>query len=304
MPLRHIEDFCSFVRRKDKIVAVALGEDHHILEALERGSSQDLFNVINFARRDRVNDISNKYNIDTSRFKIIEASSEEDAVALAVKAVRDGKADVLVKGSCSSAEYLRGILNKTSGLVPEGNLLSHAIVLDIPKYHKLLIASDVAVIPFPTLDEKICEIKYCVAIANQLGIPIPRVSIVAACEKASSLTKAMVDGAILSKMNERGQIRDCIIDGPLSLGCSISKDSRVTERVGYTITGDADILIFPDIETGNTVVKALKHLCNTISCGVLAGTTAPCVLTSRGDSTETKLYSIVFGVLLSLQEAL
>jgi len=299
MAIKHLEDLYTLIKGKGKKVSVALGEDAHTLEALAKGISEDLFSAVIFARKSVLQAEAKRHDIDLSMFDTIWVSDELEAIEKSVKAVREGRANVLMKGSCSSANYLRGILNKEWGLLPEGKLLSHALLMDIPLYHKLLMASDGGVILKPSLENKVQQINYCVDLANKLGIENPKVAIITAVETVSPKMQATIDAAAIAQMYRRGQIKNCIVDGPLAMDLAVSKEAAKIKHVDSLVAGDADIIIFPDIETGNAVAKAFTHLCDTVSGGILVGPDAPCVLASRGDSIETKFFSIVFAIAVS-----
>jgi phosphate butyryltransferase len=299
MAIRHLEDLYDLIKGKGKKVSVALGEDAHTLEALARGVSEELFTVVIFARKGVLEEEANKHNLDVSMFQIVWVKDETEAIEKAVKEVKEGRANVLMKGSCSSANYLRGILNKEWGLLPEGKLLSHALLMDIPRYHKFLIVSDGGVILKPTLQDKAQMINYCADLARSIGIETPKVAIITAVETVNPKMPATIDAAVLTQMYRRRQIKNCIVDGPLAMDLAVSKEAAEIKHVDSPVAGDADIIILPDIETGNAVVKAFKDLCNTTSGGILVGTDAPCVLTSRGDSIDTKFFSIIFAITVS-----
>ncbi len=294
MKIKRIEDIVEKVKGKPKKrIAIAFGEDPHSLQAAERGVREGIFGIINFARKNKVNEIAKKKNIDTSLMETVDVENDTKAVKLAVKAVREGRADVLMKGIVSSAKYLKGVLNKEWGLLPEGRLLSNAAFIEVPTYHKLLIVSDPGVIIKPTLEMKAQQIKYCVNLAKKIGIKTPKVALLSAVETVNPKMPSTLDAAIITQMNRRGQIKNCIIDGPLALDLAISKESAEIKKIDSPVAGDADILIFPDIETGNVFYKALTKLAHAKTAGILLGTTAPCILPSRGDSAETKFYSLL-----------
>ncbi len=298
--IKKLEDMEKLIKSKTrKKIAIALGEDAHTLKAAEMGIKKGLFSVTNFARKANAEQTALKEKIDISLMEIIDVKTEKEAIEKAVKDVREGRANVLMKGSCSSANYLRGILNKEWGLLPEGKLLSNAAFVEIPTYHKLLIMSDPGVIIKPTLDMKIKQINYCTEIAHKLGITEPKVAILSAVETVNPKMESTIDAAIIAKMNKRGQIKGCIIDGPLAMDLAISKEAAEIKKVKSDVAGDADILIFPNIESGNAVYKTMTKLAHAKTAGVLLGTTAPCVLPSRADSVETKFYSLLAAVAIS-----
>jgi len=299
MQIRHIEELKEQIKSQKKKVAVAFGEDSHTLEAVTRGVKEGLFTAANFARENVVADLAESSDLDISLVDLVNVSSELEGIEKAVKEVHEGRANVLMKGICSTANYLRGVLNKEWGLLPEGALLSNASVVEVPTYHKLLIISDPGVLLKPTLENKVKQIEYCVEVARKIGIGNPKVAILTAVETVSPKMQSTIDAAIIAQMSRRGQIKNCIIDGPLSMELALSEEASVIKNVDSLVAGDTDIIIFPDIETGNVVYKSLTKLCNAKAAGILLGTTAPCVIPSRGDSIETKFLSLLLAVAVS-----
>lgn len=299
MAIRSIEEILEKARSSRKKVSVAFGEDAHSLEAVSIGVKQGLFTAVNFASENRIKEEAEKHGIDVSVFETIDVSNEHEAIEKAVKEVRTGNASVLMKGACSSANYLRGVLNKEWGLLPEGKLLLNAAIIQVETYHKLLIISDPGVLPKPSLEEKVKQIEYCVEVAQKLGIEKPKVAVITAVETVSEKMQATIDAAIISMMNRRGQIKGCVVEGPLALDLAVSKESAQIKKVSSEVAGDADILIFPDIETGNAFYKSMTKLANAKTAAILLGTTSPCVIPSRGDSVETKLASLALASIIS-----
>jgi len=298
--VKKIEDLKGLIKsRTARRVAIAFGEDAHTLKAAEAGIKEGLFTVTNFAREAVVEDVAAREHIDISLMRIVNVKGELEAIEKAVKDVREGRADVLMKGICSSANYLRGILNKEWGLVPPGKLLSNVALVETSGYHKLLFLSDPGVLIKPTLDNKVQQIKYCVDVVKRIGIDNPKVALLSAVETVNEKMESTVDAAIISQMNKRGQIKDCIVDGPLAMDLAVSKEAAEIKGVKSPVAGDADIIIFPNIESGNAVYKTLTKLAGAKTAGILLGTTAPCVLPSRADSVETKLNSLIFAVAVS-----
>ncbi len=298
--IKGLSDIVKAVKeREPRVVAVAYGQDMHTLQAIEKGVKEGFFKAINFANESEAEKLASKNGIDTSLFEIVDVPEESEAVRQAVKAVRNKKADVLMKGSCHTANYMRGILNKEEGLLPRDAVLSHAMIVETPMYHKLLIVSDGGIIPYPDLNAKVQMIRYDVDIAHKLGIEKPKVAVIAAVETISPKMQATIDGALLSKMNARKQIKGCIVDGPLSLDLAVSKETVAIKKVESGVAGDADILIFPNIETGNVFAKYATKLGNAKTAGIVTGTIAPCVLASRGDSEEAKFYSMALAFFIA-----
>jgi len=181
----------------------------------------------------------------------------------------------------------------------EGALLSHVAVIEIATYPKLLILSDVAVLLAPTLKEKVRMIEYCTEISHRLGIETPKAAIICAVEKVNPKMQATLDAAILSKMADRGQIKGVIVDGPLALDVAVSKECAEIKHLESDVAGDADIFILPNIETANVFYKSLIQLANGKLAAIVTGAICPCVLTSRGDTDESKFFSIALAALMS-----
>ena len=219
-------------------------------------------------------------------------------MAQAVKMVHDGEGDVLMKGLCSTDKFLRAILNKETGLLPPKALLSHVGVIESPNYHKLIFLTDMAVVPLPDLKQKMTLTNYVVKVAKSFGIAKPKVAFVAASEQVLASMPACLEAAALAKMADRGQIKGCIADGPLALDVAIDQESVEIKKLTSPVAGDADCLVFPNIESANVFWKTNSKLADGVrQAGMLVGTTAPCILASRADSVDTKLNSIAEAVL-------
>ena len=280
-----------------KMVAAWAVDEHTILAA---SKAVDL----GFVRATLVGDakliaqVCGKNGIDPAKFEIIDNPDELKAVAQAVGMVHDGNGDVLMKGLCSTDKFLRAILNKETGLLPPKGLLSHVGVIEIPNYHKLLFLTDMAVIPLPDLKQKMTITNYVVKIARSFGIAKPKVAFIAASEQVLASMPACLEAAALAKMADRGQIKGCIADGPLALDVAIDRESVEIKNLTSPVAGDADCLVFPNIESANVFWKTNSKLNNgVLQAGMLVGTSAPCILASRADSVDTKLNSIAEAVM-------
>ena len=217
---------------------------------------------------------------------------------MAVAAVVAGDADVLMKGLVSTDKYMRGILNKDAGLFPPKGVLSHVSVVEMPCYHKLLVISDVAVIPLPDFKQKMVIINYLSKTARMLGIKTPKIACIAPSEQVLPNVISSTEGALLAKMGDRGQLGDVIVDGPLSLDVALYKEVAEHKKVrGSAVAGDPDCLLFPNLESANVFFKSATHFCNGEIAAMVMGTKVPCVLTSRGDTSRTKLFSIALACL-------
>lgn len=283
--------------RPRKKLAVAYAQDSHTLEAVSAAVDMGIVEAILVGDRDEIERICMADKIDPEKFSVIDLKSDVACVATAVKMIRDGMADILMKGLVSTDKYMRGILDKEFGLLPPKGVLSHVAVLELPMYHKLLLVSDVAVIPYPDLDQKVRITRYLIEAARALGVQKPKIAVVAPSEQMLPKIQSAVDAAILSKMGDRGQFGNALIDGPLAVDVALVKEVAQTKGLSSPVAGDADCLLFPTLDAANAFFKAANQLCRAPLAGMVVGTKCPCVLTSRGDSPTSKLYSIAMAAL-------
>ena len=279
-------------------LAVAYGQDAHTLKAVHNAYEEGLVIPTIYGDRRVINEVCAAEDIDTSGFTIVNEPVDVNCVAMAVRAVSSGEADVLMKGLVSTDKYMRGILNKDAGLFPPKGTLSHVAVVELPGYSKLLCISDAAVIPAPDFKQKTVLIKYLSQVANVLGISKPKVACIAPSEQVLPSVMSSTEGAILAKMGDRGQLGNVTVDGPLSLDVALYKEVAEEKKVkGSHVAGDADCLLFPNIESANVFFKSASHFGHAELAAMVVGTKVPCVLTSRGDTPLTKLYSIALACL-------
>ena len=210
--------------------------------------------------------------------------------------VHDGEADILMKGKVPTPVLLRGVLNKAWGL-RSGRLLSHLAFFEVSTYHKLIAVTDVAMNISPNLQDKIAILENSVAYLNHLGIQKPKVAVLGAIEMVNESMQATTDAALLSKMNQRDQIRHCIVDGPLAFDNAVSFESAHHKNIKSEVAGDTDLLLMPDIEVGNVLYKSLVFFAHAKVASIILGASAPIVLTSRSDSEDSKFYSILLAAL-------
>ena len=242
--------------------------------------------------------VCSENNYDIAKLTVVNNPNELKSIAQAVDMVNAGEADILMKGLCSTDKYMRGILNKEKGLLPPKAVLSHVCVVQNPGYHKLLVISDIAVIPAPDFKQKQAMIGYVANTAKALGIDKPKVAMVTATEQMLVGMPACVEAAMLAKMSDRGQIAGCVVDGPLALDVALCKEAAEIKKLKSEVAGDADCLVFPSIEAANVFYKLGGHFIPGVKmAAMVAGAKAPCVLSSRADSTETKLNSIALAAL-------
>ncbi len=290
-----VEEACKRGRRR---LAVAYGQDSHTLSAVYDAYTEGLVEPTIYGDKAVIEEVCRKEGIDASHFKIVDEPNDVNCVRLAVAAVVAGDADVLMKGLVSTDKYMRGILNKDAGLFPPKGVLSHVSIFEIPTLSKLLCVSDVAVIPAPDFKQKTVLIGYLLQTAKLLGISKPKIACIAPSEQVLPSVPSSTEAAILAKMGDRGQLGNAIIDGPLSLDVALYKEVAEHKKVqGSSVAGNPDCLLFPNIESANVFFKAATHFGGAELAAMVMGTKVPCVLTSRGDSRKSKMYSIALACL-------
>ena len=293
--------FAELIGRLDpdkmKKVAVAVAQDSAVIEAVRCAKDRKIADAILVGDEAKIKAIAKDINIDISDFKIINKEDVTEAALTAVKLVHDGEADMYMKGIIDTKGFLKSVLDKEVGL-RTGKPLSHVCVFDIKGMDHLLFLTDVAFMPYPTLEDKVAIINNTLQITKACGIENPKVAPLAAVEVVNPKMPVTVEAAELTRMNKEGEITGCIVDGPLSLDLAIepeaAKHKGATDRA---IQGDADILLFPDIQAGNLVYKAIVHMADCKNGNILTGTKAPVILTSRSDSMEVKVNSLALGAI-------
>ncbi len=282
-----------------KKLAVAVAEDDAVLGAVEEAKKRKIADAILVGDEDKIRSIAAEINMDVDQFEIIDVKDHTEAALTAVKLVHDGKADMYMKGLIDTKGFLKSVLDKEVGL-RTGKPLSHVCLFEIEGYEKMFFLTDVAFIPYPTLEDKVGIINNTVEVAHACGVECPKVAPLAAVEVVNPKMPATVEAAELTKMNEEGKITGCIVDGPLSMDLAIDPEAaRHKGATGRKIVGDADILLFPDIHAGNLVYKTLVHTAHVKNGNVLTGTKAPVILTSRSDDLETKVNSITVAAIVA-----
>jgi len=281
-----------------KRVAVACGQDPDIIGALARAVNEKLAKAILIGDQKKTEALAKEHNIDPKLFTLIDQVDYKKAALQAVEMVRNKEADVLMKGLIDTAVYARAYLNKETGLVT-GGTVAHVGVFGVPNYPRLLIVTDAAQIPYPTFTEKVDMINHAVSVAKKLGIENPKVAVLTATEKVNPKWPCSLEAAQLAKMADRGQIKGCLVDGPLSMDAAVSPECAEGKGIKSPVAGYADILVTPDIQAGNILYKTLTQLAKAELAAMVIGTNAPVVLTSRTDNDDTKFYSIVLAVLMA-----
>lgn len=297
--IRTFEDIIKTAREKGpKTIAVAVAQDKEVLKAVNRAYQYDIINVILVGDKANIENIAKDINMDITKFEIIDIADKVEACRKAVELVHYGKASLPMKGFVDTSVILKAVLDKDIGLM-RGSLLSHVGVLGIRGFERLFILSDAAMNIVPGLLEKVEIINNAVKVAHALGNEMPKVAVVCAVEKVNPKMPATIDAEELTKMNERGDIKGCIVGGPFALDNAVSIEAAKHKGITHPVAGNADILITPDIEAGNVLNKSMEHFANAEKAGIIMGASAPIVLTSRASSEDSKLNSIALGVLVT-----
>jgi phosphate butyryltransferase len=282
-----------------KRVAVAAAEDDHVLEAIHNARLEGMIHPLLFGDEGKIRAVCAEMGIDSAKLEITHASSNAEASELAVKAVREGRADIVMKGLVDTATILRAVLNKEWGL-RTGKLLSHILVFDSPgRFERLFLMSDGAMNIEPDLKAKIEIVQNAVSVAHAIGLEKPKVAMLAAIEVVNPDMSTAVDDAIISKMGDRGQIKGAVIDGPLALDNAVSPEAAEIKGIVSPVAGHADVLIVDNIDVGNVFYKTLVYFAGAHVAGTIMGAAAPMILTSRADSGETKFNSIALACILA-----
>ena len=297
---KNFDDLLSKVSEcSKKVLSVAVAQDKAVLEAVKEAKERGIADAILVGDEARIREIGTSLSMNMDEYEIINEPDVVEASLKAVSLVHDGKADMYMKGLLDSKTFLKSVLNKEVGL-RTGQPLSHVCVFEIPGIDRLLFFTDVAFMPYPTLEDKKFIIKYTVEVAKACGVECPKVAPLAAVEVVNPKMPVTVEAAELTRLNEEGVIKDCIVDGPLSFDIAIDRASAEEKgAMNRKITGDADILLFPDIHAGNLVYKAIVHLVKVKNGCILTGTKAPVILTSRADTFETKVNSIALAAVVA-----
>jgi phosphate butyryltransferase len=281
-----------------KKMAVASAGAEDILKAVEAARKEGLTDSILVGDKKEIIQIAEKMGINPANYEIIDKPDKTETARCAVELIRNKKASILMKGIMGTARLLQAVLDKEIGL-RTNRLLSHVYTLEIKNYNRLLTMTDGAMNISPDLKQKAQIIQNAIYYAHSMGIKKPKVAVVAALELVNPDMPATIDAACLAKMSERGQIVGGIVDGPLGFDNAISKEAAEHKGIESPVSGEVDIVLVPNIESGNIFAKGLVYLAKAVPAGLLLGAKAPVVLVSRSDSAQSKLYSIALGVLMS-----
>ncbi len=281
-----------------KKLVLAASEDAHSLNAVISAAEQNIIRPVLVGDREKTFGMAEILDLNIGKYEFIAADNPSEAVAISVKIAHDGKVDVLMKGKVGTSEMLKHVLNKEYGL-RTGKLLSHFAYFELETYHKLIGVTDVAMNIAPKLIEKIAILNNAVNILNKLGIDKPKVAVLGAVEKVNTEMEATLDAALLSKMNQRDQILNCIVDGPLAFDNAVSLESARHKEIKSDVAGETDLLLMPDIEVGNVLYKSMVFFARAKVASIIVGASVPIVLTSRSDSEQAKFDSILMAAVVS-----
>ncbi|WP_221565470.1 phosphate butyryltransferase [Alkalihalobacillus sp. TS-13] len=280
----------------DKVVAVAAAEDEEVIEAVKMALEKEIASFQLFGDEGKILSLLQNQGLEASeRLKVISCDNPDEAAEMAVQTVSSGQAEVLMKGMVPTARILKAVLNKEYGL-RTGKVLSHVAAFEVTGYDRLVFVTDAAMNITPDLQQKADIIQNAVDVAVKIGVETPKVAPIAAVEVVNPSMEATLDAAALSQMNNRGQIKNCVVDGPLALDNAVSIEAAEHKGIRGEVAGRADILLVPNIETGNALYKSLIYFARAKVGAVIAGAKAPIVLTSRADTAESKVYSIALAV--------
>jgi phosphate butyryltransferase len=281
-----------------KKLVLAAAHDNSSLGAVLRARKDGIIEPYLVGDKDAILNIASAFGYDLTGLNIIHEPDNQKAMEQAVKMVSSGQAQILMKGKVGTSSLLKCVLNKEWGL-RTGKLLSHIAIFEVNTYHKLLAVTDVAMNIAPKLHDKISIVNNSVECLNKLGIKLPKVAVLGAVEMVNENMESTLDAALLSKMNQRDQIKNCIIDGPLAFDNAVSLESANQKGINSEVAGDTDILLMPDIEVGNVLYKTLVFFAKAKVASMILGASAPIVLTSRSDSEQAKYDSILLAAAVS-----
>lgn len=298
--INSFEDVLKKVKENGmKKVAVAVAQDEPVLEAIRDAKKMGIADAILVGEKAKIEAVAKTIGLNTSEFEIIDEPNNALAAKIAVELVSSKRADMVMKGLIDTATFLKAVLDKEKGL-RTGKVLSHVAVFDVPALKRIILVTDAAMNIAPDLMTKKQIIENAVSVARGIGIETPKVAVIAAVEVVNPDMQPTLDAAVLSKMNDRGQIKGCIVDGPFAIDNAISEEAAAHKGIKSPVAGKADIILVPNIETGNVMYKTLTYTSNAKNGGIIAGAAAPVILTSRSDSHESKLYSIALASLAAM----
>jgi len=293
MEYKSFDDLIKKVQNLDskKKVAVVSAQDEHTLEAVFKAKKDNIVEPILIGNKKKIIEILSRLHESVLEESIINVESDSEAAEKAVELINENKADFIMKGKIQTADLLRAVVNKENGL-RTGKVMSHIVIHEIPTYHKLLAVTDGGMMMYPNLDEKKQIIENAVSTFLALGYENPKVAVLAAVETVNPKMQESVDADMLKKLNIKGEIKNCIVEGPISYDLTMSKESASIKGFVSPVTGEADIIVVPNITVGNILGKSLVYSAGAKMAGFIVGAKVPIVLTSRGSTSEEKYLSL------------
>lgn len=298
--IRDIEQYLD--REHPKVIGVAAAEDQDIMELVKEMEKRSMARFILVGNSERISELIEKNNISKNTVKILHAPDHGEAAKTVVRLAKSGQCHLIMKGNLHTALFLKAVLDKEQGL-NAGKLLSQITVYDKPGEDGIQLMTDCAMAIAPSLEDKKAIIENAVELMRCLGYECPKVALLSALEVINPRIPDTLDAAVLSKMCERGQITNCIVDGPLALDNAVSEDAARHKNIKSPVAGRADILVFPNLQTANCVFKSLVFFAKMDTAAVIMGTKVPVVMTSRTDTVANKMLSIMFSIYLSEKSA-
>ncbi|MFO7880611.1 MAG: bifunctional enoyl-CoA hydratase/phosphate acetyltransferase [Bacteroidales bacterium] len=294
MALKKLDELIDIAKGKEtRRMVVAAAADAHVLSAVKEAMDNDIVNPILVGDAEKIKAVVDKIKMDAGKIEIINEPDDKKACQRAVSLIKEGKAEVLMKGQVATAVILKAVLDKENGL-RKGSTLSHFALFESPYYHKLLGVTDAAMNVAPEFNDKVAIVKNAVEAMHGIGVEIPKVAILGPVEVVNPKIESTVHASMLTMMNRRKQIKGCLIDGPFAVDNTISKEACEQKGIESEVGGDADILLAPELNASNILYKTLAFLGGATSAAVIMGAKVPIVLTSRADTERAKLLSISF----------
>ena len=279
------------------VVAVAAAHDHEVLECAVEAKKEQLADFILIGKTEKMKEILTSLGEDPDSWNMIEEPNDTKAAIKAVELASEKRVDALMKGLLHTSVFLRALFNKEYGLIPPKALVSQVTVTEYPAQNRLVLITDCAVNVEPTYAEKVQILNNAVSLAHRLGNDCPNVACITAVEVVNEKMSETIDAAMLSKANERGQLKGCLVDGPLALDNALSAEAAAAKSINSPVAGHADILLMPNLCTGNALDKSLRYFAGLKTGSAVIGANVPIIMTSRSDSARNKLHAVVLSVL-------
>lgn len=291
--LKTLSDLVTIAREKEtRRLAVAAAEDKAVLEAIKEAHEKRIIHPVLIGDKEKIESMCNEIGLSLDNADIVDnKKGSAESARIAVSLIKEGKADVLMKGLVSTGPLLKAVLDKEQGL-RKGGTLSHVAFFESPYYHKLLGVTDAAMNVAPEFEDKVDMLNNAVEALHKLGIDNPKVAVVGAVETVNPKMEATTHAALMKTMNARNQIKGCVVDGPLAIDNAVSREAAEHKKIYSEVAGDCDIILTPDIEAGNILYKSLNFLGGATAAAVIMGAAVPVVLTSRSDNKQSKMLSI------------